>query len=162
MLIYLSDVESGGETVFGTRNNSLCSATWHHLADGEKKFGCSHCCDADFSGKIMVSPKKGRGVLFFNHDLLGDIDQLSSHAACPVKKGAKWIAQRWMRSVPYQRNTFPKDPKFDGLPAATSLPPTGPWNGHIRVLSDHGPRIYLLAGFLSPDECAHLLAIAKR
>lgn len=68
LLLYLSEVEEGGETSF------------------PKAAG----------GGFKVKPKKGQAVLFY--DLLpdGNGDDLSVHAALPAVKGEKWLANFWV------------------------------------------------------------------
>jgi len=156
-------VEAGGDTLFTGLNKSYCNARWHNGPIGEKKYGCANCCEKDLENTMRVTPKKGRGVLFFNHDMTGMPDGKSEHAACPVRAGVKWIAQRWFRYYPYQRNTFPYDPAVDGLPsddvAATGA--VGPWDGRVRTLNDKSPRIYLLDNFLTSEESAHFIELAQ-
>ena len=69
LLLYLTEPEKGGETAFPKG------------ADGQG---------------IKVIPKKGMAVLFY--DLLedGNGDELSLHAALPVYKGEKWLANFWV------------------------------------------------------------------
>jgi len=162
-LMYLSDVEAGGDTLFTGLNKSNCYAKWHMSPTGEKKYGCANCCENDYQNTLRVTPKKGRGVLFFNHDMTGMPDARSEHAACPVRAGVKWIAQRWFRYVPYQRNTFPFDATVDGLPSDDAVATTsaGPWDGRVRSLHDKSPRIYLLDNFLTSEESAHLIGLSK-
>eukprot|EP00439_Symbiodinium_sp_Y106_P048077 s1171_g6.t1 len=107
LIVYLNDVEDGGETLFPLGNRQDCTMQWRAAADGSSVFGASACCDR--SDLLRVSPKKGRAVLFFNHDAAGRKDRMAEHAACPVKQGEKWIAQRWFRYEPYQRLVHPLD-----------------------------------------------------
>jgi prolyl 4-hydroxylase len=72
LLLYLNDMESpdaGGETAFPKGN------------DGKG---------------FKIHPGKGSAVLFY--DLLedGNGDELSLHAALPVRKGEKWLANFWV------------------------------------------------------------------
>jgi len=157
LLTYLSDVEEGGDTLFPLQERSKCSSGWHE-SDGKKVFGCARCCEENISGTVRVRPRRGSAILFFNHDLNGKVDPLSEHAACPVRKGVKWIAQRWFRLKPHQNVVHPPDPRFDGLP---SLPSAGEWNGRVRELSRKAPRVFLLENVLSEGECAHLVGLAE-
>ncbi|OLQ05195.1 putative prolyl 4-hydroxylase 6 [Symbiodinium microadriaticum] len=87
LIVYLNDVEDGGETLFPLGNRHDCTMQWRAAADGSSVFGASACCDR--SDLLRVSPKKGRAVLFFNHDAAGRKDRMAQHAACPVKQGSK-------------------------------------------------------------------------
>lgn len=162
-LLYLNDVESGGDTLFPLKKSGACKAAWHKTPQGNQTYGCSVCCDYDKEGTIRIRPRKGRAILFFNHDTEMKKDNMALHAACPVNEGVKWIAQRWFRTLPYQRVTFKHDPRFDGVPAG--LPEAAAsgaeaWDGQVKVLSKKGPRVYLLERFMSAEEAEHLLVLA--
>eukprot|EP00435_Cladocopium_sp_Y103_P057505 s560_g19.t2 len=146
LIAYLNDVEEGGETLFPLGNRSACTMQWRQDDAGNQRFGIQNCCDRE--ELLRITAKKGRAVLFLNHDTTGKLDYLSEHAACQVKQGEKWIAQRWFRFEPYQRLIHPQDPRFDGLPlvsqhAIGAIP---------RVISQKSPNIYLVEDFLSPSE----------
>eukprot|EP01095_Lingulamoeba_sp_RSL-Kostka_P006823 TRINITY_DN2157_c1_g1_i2.p1 TRINITY_DN2157_c1_g1~~TRINITY_DN2157_c1_g1_i2.p1 ORF type:complete len:322 (-),score=79.21 TRINITY_DN2157_c1_g1_i2:106-1071(-) len=79
-IIYLNDVEEGGETYFPNRNAK--------------------------SGPITITPKKGDALLFHNVHPNATFDKNSLHAGLPVKKGEKWIATRWIRERPYPANVY--------------------------------------------------------
>uniref|UniRef100_A0A383V9R5 Fe2OG dioxygenase domain-containing protein n=1 Tax=Tetradesmus obliquus TaxID=3088 RepID=A0A383V9R5_TETOB len=85
VLLYLSDVDAGGETVF--------PLSVHRQAVEEAKQH-SDCA----KGGVAVKPRKGDAVLFFS--VLPDVktmDKLSLHAGCPVLQGEKWVATKWLR-----------------------------------------------------------------
>jgi len=65
VLIYLNNVEEGGETIFPNINKS-------------------------------VKPEKGKMVIFQNVDDSGHIITQSYHGGEPVKKGEKWICNKWI------------------------------------------------------------------
>ena len=72
MLLYLTDQEdpqAGGETAFPK---------------------------AGTGGGIKVTPVKGDAVLFYNLLEDGNADDLSLHAALPVWRGEKWLANFWV------------------------------------------------------------------
>lgn len=69
VLMYLSDVEEGGETIFPQ-------------ADG---------------GAIKVKPRQGDAALFYDLTTLNQGDTYSLHGSIPVVKGTKWALTRWMR-----------------------------------------------------------------
>lgn len=67
MLMYLSDVERGGETVFTNTGPG-----------------------------VVLTPKKGAGVLWYNLKRNGDSDDATKHAGCPIILGEKWVANLWI------------------------------------------------------------------
>ena len=52
--------------------------------------------NAETSKQLEVKPEKGKAVLFYNMLPDGNYDELSMHAALPVKKGEKWLANLWV------------------------------------------------------------------
>ncbi|EFJ51369.1 hypothetical protein VOLCADRAFT_120451 [Volvox carteri f. nagariensis] len=91
VLLYLSEVEAGGETnlpladpidmsVQAIENPSPCAA----------KMGLS------------IRPRKGDALLFYDMDIEGQKgDRKALHASCPTLKGMKWTATKWIHSKPY-------------------------------------------------------------
>ena len=67
MIIYLSDVEMGGATVF-------------------TKTGPG----------VVLSPRKGMAVFWYNLKRNGKGDDKTQHAGCPVVLGEKWISNVWI------------------------------------------------------------------
>ncbi|KAH7518077.1 hypothetical protein FEM48_Zijuj09G0132400 [Ziziphus jujuba var. spinosa] len=80
-LLYLSDVEEGGETMFPFENGAKLGMGF----DYRKCTG------------LKVKPRQGDGLLFYSVFPNGTIDQLSLHGSCPVVKGEKWVATKWIR-----------------------------------------------------------------
>ena len=87
VLIYLNDVEEGGETVFpnipaagGSNGPEFSECARHHLA---------------------AKPKKGNAVLFHSITTTGELERRSLHTACPVLKGEKWSAPKWIHQERY-------------------------------------------------------------
>ncbi|CAI9777508.1 unnamed protein product [Fraxinus pennsylvanica] len=80
-LLYLSDVEEGGETMFPLENGLNMDATY----DYRKCMG------------MKVKPRQGDGLLFYSLFPNGTIDPTSLHGSCPVIKGEKWVATKWIR-----------------------------------------------------------------
>lgn len=80
-LLYLSDVEEGGETMFPFENGAKIGMGF----DYRKCTG------------LKVKPRKGDGLLFYSVFPNGTIDQLSLHGSCPVIEGEKWVATKWIR-----------------------------------------------------------------
>ena len=71
-LVYLNDVEEGGETGF---NMLVPNQT------------------------IKVEPKRGRLVVFHNLHYDGSLHKGSRHAGLPVKQGEKWAFNLWLREI---------------------------------------------------------------
>ncbi|WJX94117.1 procollagen-proline 4-dioxygenase [Trifolium repens] len=87
MLLYLSDVEEGGETVFPAAKGNFSSVPWwNELSDCGKK-------------GLSIKPKMGDALLFWSMKPNGTTDPSSLHGACPVIKGDKWSCTKWMRVV---------------------------------------------------------------
>lgn len=75
LLIYLNDVEEGGDTRFPRAVNN-------HNAEG-----------------LEITPKVGTAVLFYNSLEDGNFDDLSQHGGNQVLAGNKWLANLWVRIV---------------------------------------------------------------
>ncbi|KAM3710916.1 hypothetical protein ACJW30_01G068800 [Castanea mollissima] len=85
LLMYLSDVEEGGETVFPAANQNFSSVPWwDELSECNKK-------------GLSVKPNMGDALLFWSMSPNGKLDPLSLHGACPVIRGDKWSSTKWMR-----------------------------------------------------------------
>lgn len=80
-LLYLSDVEEGGETMFPFENGSNMDIGYDY-----------HMCIG-----LKVKPRQGDGLLFYSVLTNGTIDPTSLHGSCPVIKGEKWVATKWVR-----------------------------------------------------------------
>ncbi|PNW76919.1 hypothetical protein CHLRE_11g481200v5 [Chlamydomonas reinhardtii] len=91
VVLYLSDVEYGGET-----NLPLADAI---DPEAQSPKGLSPCASA---WGISVKPKKGDALLFFDMDIMGSVgDRRTLHTACPAIRGTKWTATKWIHNKPY-------------------------------------------------------------
>ncbi|KAK8278248.1 hypothetical protein V6Z12_D09G030400 [Gossypium hirsutum] len=83
VLMYLSDVESGGETVFPNSEGKLTQP---------KDDSWSDCAKTGYA----VKPRKGDALLFFNLHPDTTTDPKNLHGSCPVIKDEKWSATKWI------------------------------------------------------------------
>ncbi len=84
MLVYLSDVEAGGETTF--------------LFEGKE--GMKRLPGVDYKsceGGLGVTPRAGDALLFWNVHPDGTLDKHALHGGCAVRAGVKWTATKWIR-----------------------------------------------------------------
>eukprot|EP00899_Mesostigma_viride_P009792 jgi/Mesvir1/18814/Mv04306-RA.1 len=91
-LLYLSDVEEGGETVF-----PLADMTEEQINKTRIDY---KACDKG----VKVRPKKGDAMVFYSLTPHGEFEKTSLHGGCPVKKGTKWVAVKWIRDLSLGRS----------------------------------------------------------
>ncbi|KAL9269159.1 putative prolyl 4-hydroxylase 10 [Drosera capensis] len=85
VLMYLSDVEEGGETVFpAAKGNFSAVPYWNELSECAK-------------GGLSVKPKMGDALLFWSMNADASLDPSSLHGGCPVIRGNKWSSTKWIR-----------------------------------------------------------------
>ncbi|KAL3643935.1 putative prolyl 4-hydroxylase 7 [Castilleja foliolosa] len=83
VLMYLSNVKKGGETVFPRSEEKYRQPKSNDWSDCAKQ-------------GYAVKPRKGDALLFFNLHLNATIDPSSLHGSCPVIDGEKWSATKWL------------------------------------------------------------------
>ncbi|GER40864.1 2-oxoglutarate (2OG) and Fe(II)-dependent oxygenase superfamily protein [Striga asiatica] len=84
VLMYLSDVEEGGETVFPAAKGNFSSIpNWDKMSECAKE-------------GLFVKPKMGDALLFWSLKPDGSDDPMSMHGACPVIRGNKWSSTKWL------------------------------------------------------------------
>lgn len=89
VLIYLSNIEKGGETVFPyseAKDFQLKDDNW------------SDCAKTGYA----VKPKKGDALLFYSLHPNASVDLSSYHGSCPVIEGEKWSATKWIHVRPFE------------------------------------------------------------
>jgi prolyl 4-hydroxylase len=82
-LLYLSDVEEGGETMFPFEN----------LQNMQSGYDYKECLG------LKVKPRQGDALLFYSMHPNGTFDKTALHGSCPVIKGEKWVATKWIRNT---------------------------------------------------------------
>ncbi|OAE21213.1 hypothetical protein AXG93_4012s1440 [Marchantia polymorpha subsp. ruderalis] len=88
VLMYLSDVIKGGETVFpSAETKQFKDDTWSEC--GKRGIG--------------VKPQKGDALLFYSLHPDGSPDESSLHAGCPVIEGEKWSATKWIHVGSFEK-----------------------------------------------------------
>uniref|UniRef100_A0A7N0U9K8 procollagen-proline 4-dioxygenase n=1 Tax=Kalanchoe fedtschenkoi TaxID=63787 RepID=A0A7N0U9K8_KALFE len=97
VLMYLSNVKKGGETVFPKAEGDSS----HQEGDDDR----SECAKRGYS----VKPYKGDALLFFSLHPNATTDQASLHGSCPVIEGEKWSATKWI----HVRSFFTQPLKID-------------------------------------------------
>ncbi|KAL6635405.1 hypothetical protein ACP70R_028076 [Stipagrostis hirtigluma subsp. patula] len=85
MLMYLSDVEEGGETIFPDANVNSSSLPYNELSECARK-------------GLAIKPKMGDALLFWSMKPDATLDPLSLHGGCPVISGNKWSSTKWMHT----------------------------------------------------------------
>ncbi|RZC48530.1 hypothetical protein C5167_016960 [Papaver somniferum] len=90
VLMYLSDVEEGGETVFPAAKGNISSVPWwNELSECGKK-------------GLSVKPRMGDALLFWSLRPDASLDPSSLHGGCPVISGNKWSSTKWIHVDEYK------------------------------------------------------------
>nr|AFK48505.1 unknown [Lotus japonicus] len=90
VLMYLSDVGKGGETIFPNAESKLSQP---------KDESWSECAHKGYA----VKPRKGDALLFFSLHLNATTDSNSLHGSCPVIEGEKWSATKWIHVSDFEK-----------------------------------------------------------
>ncbi|GAB4814205.1 hypothetical protein N2152v2_001251 [Parachlorella kessleri] len=98
VLMYLSTPEEGGETTFSL------DSKWIDPSLPRKLGPFSDCAE----GHVAMKPKKGDALVFWGLKPDGSQDRLSMHTACPVLKGIKWVAIKWIHTEPFREQDLGK------------------------------------------------------
>ncbi|MCL7024066.1 hypothetical protein MKW94_019574 [Papaver nudicaule] len=92
VLMYLSNVEKGGETVFPDSEGKASQVKDESWSDCAKK-------------GYAVKTRKGDALLFFGLNLDTSADPTSLHGSCPVIEGEKWSATKWIHVRDFDKRT---------------------------------------------------------
>ena len=109
VLMFLSEVEEGGETVFPLKSTwadpeaKKASASFSAVRQGLLRLAAyrpltplAQCAKRG----PAIKPRTGDAILFWDMSLVGKEDESSMHASCPVIKGEKWTATKWCALLP--------------------------------------------------------------
>ncbi|XP_057982948.1 probable prolyl 4-hydroxylase 7 [Malania oleifera] len=91
VLMYLSNIEKGGETVFPDSEEKMSQ-----LKDDD----WSDCAKQGYA----VKPDKGDALLFFSLHPDATTDPRSLHGSCPVIEGEKWSATKWIHVRSFEKS----------------------------------------------------------
>jgi prolyl 4-hydroxylase len=109
VVMYLSDVVRGGETVFPNAEPLAEEYRARYAAASEEGTSpqetggeaIATSASACASNALRVRAKRGDALLFWSVDPTGMDDPRSLHGGCAVEEGEKWTATKWMRHGPY-------------------------------------------------------------
>jgi len=100
-LLYLTDVEEGGETAFPDSewaDPALAAGPWSECAEGV----------------VAARARAGDALVFWSVMPNNEIDPASMHAGCPVIKGEKWTGTKWIHAEPFRWRPPPPPPDVGG------------------------------------------------
>lgn len=96
VLMYLSNVERGGETIFPNSEEKISQ---------EKDESWSECAKRGYA----VKTRKGDALLFFSLHIDATTDSNSLHGSCPVIEGEKWSATKWIHVRSFDKRVRPSE-----------------------------------------------------
>ena len=108
VLMYLSDVEEGGEAVF-----PLGTPLGRKKSTNKKRFKEENACELARKGDpdvLAVKPRRGDALLFYSAHLNGRDGRGRHCPAVPCVKGTKWTATRWQRVGAIDVGSFAREP----------------------------------------------------
>jgi len=111
VLVYLNSPLGGGETIFPFAKASSSEGpakpppfSPQRGPDASAKPLELYCKGATRQHGLRVKPRAGDALVFFSHSLQDHaVDHIAWHASCPVTEGEKWIAQRWIKTMPFRQ-----------------------------------------------------------
>ncbi|KAL4422226.1 hypothetical protein ABPG77_009701 [Micractinium sp. CCAP 211/92] len=132
VLIYLSDVEEGGETTFP-------NSEWVDPAYGNKLGPFSDCA----KGHVAMRPKRGDAIVFHSVNPDGrSHDPHALHTACPVVQGVKYVAIFWIHTLPFRPEQLAEEPApepaLEPEDCADADPSCGDWAANGECTSNPG------------------------
>jgi len=136
VLMYLTDVAKGGETVFPSAEEDTRRRTSHIIKDDT----LSDCAKKG----IAVKPKRGDALLFFSFTPHATPDTKSLHAGCPVIEGEKWSVTKWIHVDSFDKPRQSSDNCVDENPRC------GEWAAYGEC--NNNP-VYMLGSPESPGAC---------
>ncbi|XP_046565039.1 transmembrane prolyl 4-hydroxylase-like [Haliotis rubra] len=98
VLVYLNDVEEGGETAFPVADED------HDFRISKEHTNLTENCHR---APVAVTPEMGKAVMWYNHykeektGWIGPLHRRSLHGGCNVRNGEKWIANFWINAADY-------------------------------------------------------------
>ena len=106
VILYLTEVEEGGETNFPRAKLDIGYDRRHRdrmerttSCDGGRMWRTILPFEIKLSSTNTVTPKKGSALVFYDLDPAANyIDDDSLHEGCPVISGEKWSATLWVRT----------------------------------------------------------------
>eukprot|EP01025_Chloroclados_australasicus_P011084 TRINITY_DN14802_c0_g1_i4.p1 TRINITY_DN14802_c0_g1~~TRINITY_DN14802_c0_g1_i4.p1 ORF type:complete len:286 (+),score=22.14 TRINITY_DN14802_c0_g1_i4:258-1115(+) len=102
VLVYLTDVEEGGETAFPV------DSVWAAPSQQKHQSSFSSCA----AGHVAVKPKKGDALLFYSLKPDGQSQDVASmHTGCPIIQGIKYTATIWIHPEDFRLEWLQEKPK---------------------------------------------------